>query len=296
MLFAVLAIVSYVLQNTYCKEYGRKFPDTLYAQAAMTVFSVIIVTIIMALLGGMQAISLKAHLITGIFGIFFVMTLCSMTLALGCGHTGITLLIQNSSLIVPTIVGLLIWNEKLTAFKGVGVILILIMLFLSSGDGSAPADPAARANWNKKRWFIFTAMSFIGDSTLNILQKLMALDCESISPTFTFWTSLYSLIAAMVIVVFCRMRGEGGSLIKTRKDKIDFAVCCGAIGLGTAGGNAYLILALTQLPSVVTFPLQQGGVVLLMWLVGVIIYREKVTRRGLAMLVTGLAGIVLLNL
>jgi len=296
MLFAILAITAFVLQNACCKEYGRRFPDTLYAQAAMTLVSVIIVTLIMAALGGMQALTLKGYLIAATFGLFFVLTLCSMTLAMSCGHMGVTLLIQNSSLIVPTIVGLLIWNERLTLAKAIGVICILFMLFLSSGDGSAPTDPETRKNWNRRRWFFFTALSFIGDSTLNILQKLMAMECANTSSTvFTFWTSLFSIIVALALVIFCRVRGED-RLVKDRQGMISFAACCAGIGVGTAGGNAYTILALTVLPSVVMFPLQQGGVVLLMWLIGVVLYRERVTRRGLMLLISGLAGIVLLNM
>lgn len=295
MHFAILAIAAFVLQNACCKEYGRRFPDTLYAQALMTLFSVVIVTVIMALLGGMQALTFKGYLIAAAFGLFFVMTLCAMTLAMSCGHMGITLLIQNSSLIVPAVVGLVVWNEKLTLCKGIGVIAILFMLFLSSGDGSAPVDPEARKNWNKRRWFFFTALSFIGDSTLNILQKLMALECANTTSTvFTFWTSLFSIIVALAIVLFCRIKGE--KRLVNGKNGRSFAACIAGIGLGTAGGNAYTILALTVLPSVVMFPLQQGGVVLAMWMIGVLIYREKVTRRGLAMLISGLAGIVLLNL
>jgi len=36
--------------------------------------------------------------------------------------------------------------------------------------------------------------------------------------------------------------------------------------------------------------------VLVMWLVGIVLYKEKVTRRGLIMLATGLLGLVLINL
>lgn len=297
MHFAVLSISSFILQNACCKEYGRRFPDSLYAQASMTLVSISLVTAIMALLGGVQMLSPKGFLIAAAFGLFFVMTLCSMTLAMNCGHMGVTLLIQNSSLIVPTILGLFVWNEVLTLPKGVGVLCILFMLFLSSGDGSAPTDPQARANWNRKRWFLFTALSFIGDSALNILQKLMALECANTSSTvFTFWTSAFSVIIALAIVLVCRMRGAGGSLIRSKKDARSFVACCAGIGVGTAGGNAYTILALTALPSVVMFPLQQGSVVLAMWILGVLLYREKITRRGLIMLVSGIAGIALLNL
>lgn len=294
--FALLSVIAFVLQNACCKEYGRRFPDTLYAQAAMTLLSTAIVSAMMALLGGARLMSLKAYCIAACFGLFFVITLCAMTLAMSCGHMGVTLLIQNSSLITPAIIGLLFWNERLTLCKGLGAAAILLMLALSSGDGSAPTDPEMRRNWNRKRWFFFTALSFIGDSTLNVLQKLMAMECENTpSVVFTFWTSLFSVAVALMIVLFCRARGEE-RLTSDKKTRLSFAACCLGIGVGTAGGNAYTILALTLLPGVVMFPFQQGGVVLLMWLIGVAVYREKITPRGLAMLISGLSGIVLLNL
>jgi glucose uptake protein GlcU len=68
------------------------------------------------------------------------------------------------------------------------------------------------------------------------------------------------------------------------------------IGVGTAGGNSFSILALTQLPGLVFFPLRQRGLVLVMWLVGILLYKEKVTKRGLIMLATGMMGLILINL
>ena len=40
MLFAILAILSFALQNTCCKEYGNRYPNTLYAQSVMIFVSV----------------------------------------------------------------------------------------------------------------------------------------------------------------------------------------------------------------------------------------------------------------
>jgi len=36
--------------------------------------------------------------------------------------------------------------------------------------------------------------------------------------------------------------------------------------------------------------------VLVMWLAGILIYRERITKRGIAMLLTGIIGLVLLNI
>ena len=68
------------------------------------------------------------------------------------------------------------------------------------------------------------------------------------------------------------------------------------MGLGTAGGNTFQLISLTLLPAVVAFPLVQGSVVLSLWVLSLIVYRDKVTVPGLISLASGIAGIVLLSI
>lgn len=295
MLYAILGILAFALQNTCCKEYGNRYPGTVYAQSVMTVLSLVVVVAIMAALGGVQALTPQGYLIAFLFGVFFVLTLTTMTMAMNSGHMGITLLIQNSSLMVPTIFGMVAWGEKMTMFKGLGILFILALLVLSAGDNTTAAG--SMKNWNKKRWLLLTGLAFFGDGILGILQGMMSrASAETSSNTFTFWTSIFSIIVAGLVYLFFRLRGENVKLTRDKRDALAFTGLIAGIGVGTAGGNSFSILALTQLPGLVFFPLRQGGLVLVMWLVGIVLYKEKVTRRGLIMLATGLLGLVLINI
>lgn len=295
MLYAILGILAFALQNTCCKEYGNRYPGTVFAQSVMTVLSLVVVVAIMAALGGVQALTPEGYLIAFAFGVFFVLTLITMTMAMNSGHLGITLLIQNSSLMVPSIFGMIAWGEKLNMFKGLGILFILALLALSAGDNTAAAGSVK--NWNKKRWLVLTGLAFFGDGILGILQGLMSrASAETSSNTFTFWTSIFSIVVAGAVYLVLRMRGQGAKLTRDKKDALAFTGLISGIGVGTAGGNSFSILALTQLPGLVFFPLRQGGLVLVMWLVGILLYKEKVTRRGLIMLATGMLGLILINL
>lgn len=295
MLFAILAILSFALQNTCCKEYGNRYPNTLYAQSVMIFVSLTIVAGIMAALGGAQPLTPGGYLLALAFGVAFVVTLAGMTIAMNCGHMGITLLIQNSSLLIPAVYGVLVWHEQLTVFKALGIAFILALLALSAGDGDAAAGNVK--NWNRKRWLIITAVAFLGDGVLAILQGMMSRECATTSSVnFTFWTSVFSVAVSALLIAFYRLRGRSEKLVRSRRDLAAFSGLCAGIGVGTAGGNCFSILALTQLPSVVLFPLRQGGLVLVMWMVGVLLYREKVNRRGLVMLAVGLIGLILINI
>lgn len=295
MLYAILGILAFALQNTCCKEYGNRYPGTVFAQSVMTVLSLVVVVAIMAALGGVQALTPEGYLIAFAFGVFFVLTLITMTMAMNSGHLGITLLIQNSSLMVPSIFGMIAWGEKLNLFKGLGILFILALLALSAGDNTAAAGSVK--NWNKKRWLVLTGLAFFGDGILGILQGLMSrASAETSSNTFTFWTSIFSIVVAGAVYLVLRMRGQGAKLTRDKKDALAFTGLIAGIGVGTAGGNSFSILALTQLPGLVFFPLRQGGLVLVMWLVGILLYKEKVTKRGLIMLATGMLGLILINL
>ena len=102
MVFAVICIASFVIQNLCCKEYGSRFPDTIAAQSAMIAVSASIIVAIMAMARGARFLNGGEWIIAVSFGFWFVVTLASMTLAMNYGHMGITLLIQNASLIVPS--------------------------------------------------------------------------------------------------------------------------------------------------------------------------------------------------
>ncbi len=305
MLFAILTLLTFGVQNLACKEYGRRFPATMYSQCVMVVVSQIVVVAIMAILGGAQMMPLRGFMLAALFGLMFVQTLTSMTMTLSLGHMGISLLIQNSSLVVPVIYGMILWNEKMSVSKGIGIACVLAMLVLSAGDLSTPDGNAPVSKANKGRWLLYLSLAFIGDSVLAILQGTMSRECANISSvTFTFWTSAFSVLFAAIMVVYFRIRGCG-ALLPAWKGSAWFAMLCGAIGAGTAGGNCFTIIAggnayaqplLRAIPSTVLFPMRSGGLVLIMWALGIWIYKEKVSRRGIWMLIIGLTGLVLLNL
>lgn len=297
MLFAIICILSFVVQNMCCKEYGRRMPEGMYSQVVMAAIATAIVAAITALLGGVQAMPAEGFLLAIAFGIFFVLTLTTMTVAMNSGHTGVTLLIQNSSLIVPVIYGLIVWKEEMTYLKGAGIACVFLMLALSSGDTAAPTE-AEKAKWNKKKWLLFTGLAFLGDSLLAIFQGYMSRACETTSATtFTFWSSVFSLIVACGAALVMRKGGHGVRLFEGKRAGAAFGLCCLGIGVGTAGGNVFTILAIEKLgSSVLFFPLRACALVLVMWIAGIVLYHERVTKKGVAMLLAGVAGLVLLNL
>ena len=285
MLYALLSSLSYTVQNVGCKEYGRRFPGRVAGLLLMTLLAMLAMCAVLAI-GGVTALTGSALIIAVGFGVGFVLTFLCMTSAMAAGPLGLTALITNCSMLVPMVVGLLFWNEQLTWAKGLGAAAILVMLVLS-GLGSRDEKQGG------VQWLLLTLGALLGNGVLSILQHFMAESPEVSARLFTFWTSLFGAAAcALALAVFLI---RGGSLAEWTGRAGELSLCSLAVGLGTAGGNTFAISVLTALPAIVAFPLRQGLLVLIVWLVGRLIYRDPAGRYDWPILILGLAGIILMN-
>ena len=293
MLFTLLAMTAYALQNLSAREYGHKFPSGIVSQAYMIAFSMLAECALMAALGGAKLLSGTGWLLAAAYGVSFTGAMSTMTLAMGCGELGITVLIINSSLVVSVILGFTIWGDPISAYKLIGIALILVLLVLSSKSDNETKSEAGKRE--KLKWLLLTFACFFGNSLCAFLQTLETRANPDISTAvFSFWASVAALLSSVLILLVFRAKGDRSHILSIAP-KIFLLLCVG-IGAGTAGGDGLTLEALKRLDSSIVYPVRMGSLVLLMWLIGVVFYKEKVTRRGIVMLACGLAGIVLLNL
>ena len=56
------------------------------------------------------------------------------------------------------------------------------------------------------------------------------------------------------------------------------------------------ILAIGKIPSAIMYPIKQGGMIPLTWLICMPLYHEKTTRKNVIAMILGVIGVVLLSL
>ncbi|MEG0766424.1 MAG: EamA family transporter, partial [Clostridia bacterium] len=116
---------------------------------------------------------------------------------------------------------------------------------------------------------------------------------EVSSVAFVFWSFACAALMCGVVVVFSALRGErfhdwlGKSQV--------FFPCALGIGLGSAGGNIFQVMALRQLDAMVLYPLAQGTIVIALWISACVFYHEPTRTSGFLALALGMVGIVLLG-
>lgn len=285
MLFIFLAMFCFVLQSLGNKEYAAHFPSGMPGLALFNALSLTLVTLAFAALGGAVLPPWPALLLAAAFGVVFVAFICISVKAMAVGPLSVTQLIINLSMVFPLLVSILLWGESLTWLKGVGIACMVGVMVLASGKRQGKGF-----RWH---WLALTLLAMVGSGTLSVLQKAFERGFTGTPVVlFSFWAFLTAAVLSWLWVALCALRKADFAPYKSKH----LASCVLLMGLGTAGGNGFVMEALTRQPAVVVFPMALGGAVLAVWAVALLRYRERVTPRSAATMVVGLAGLLCLAL
>lgn len=286
MLYALISSAFYAVQNIACKEYGRRFAPSVRGLTLMVFLAMSVQCAAMAAVGGAVGIAIRPMLLAAVFGATFVLTFMCMTKAMAIGPLGVTALIGNCSMVITSCVGIAFWGEEMTWCKGIGTLLILAMLALSGLSSRGGQKGGAK-------WMALTALFLLGNVALSVIQHEVTAIPGVSAYAFNFWSSVFSVL--FCLLGLCAMRLRGG--FPGWRDRFgQLLACATGVGIGTAGGNAFAIEVLKHLQAVVAFPVRQGVLVLMMWAAGRLIYHDKPGKWDALILISGLAGIVLMNL
>lgn len=287
MLYALLSSVFYAVQNMACKEHGKRFPQKVHGLLLTVFLAMVVQCAAMAAVGGAVAIGRTPLLLAAGFGLTFAATFTCMTSAMAIGPLGMSALIGNCSLMFTTCIGIACWGEQMTVLKGVGTLCILVMLVLSGLSTRGGKKGGVK-------WLTLALCSLGGNVLLSVFQHEVLAYPEVSANAFNFWSSVFSALFALAALLVLKLRGADFSQWLQKKKEL--ALIALGMGVGTAGGNAFAIIVLEHLEAVVAFPLRQGSLVLIMWLIGRLIYHDEKGRWDPLLLISGLAGIVLMNL
>ena len=289
MHFVFLAVLFFFFQNIANKEYGRRFDSGIKTLFPFHFISHIAMILPLLILG----VSIKMPAVGLVYAFLYACTFLSAIMmlmkTLTLGPIGKTTLIVNLSMLLPMLLGVLFWEEKLNTFNIIGIPCVLLTLFLSvptSGKGE-------KAN---AKWTVSVLVTFLLDGCLSVIQKMFLRAVgDEYSVSFVLVSAIFGLIIALLVSLLFYVK-DRKLLIPSGKALVPFIVIAVVVGSSTAIATMFNMLSLTLLSGVIVFPVRQGGLILLITLYGVIRYKDKFDLKTLVMLVSGLVGIVLLNL
>ena len=194
----------------------------------------------------------------------------------------LTAIAQRLSLIIPVLSAFLIFGETSTSIKIIGLIIGLVAVYASKPSGKA--DMKDIVSW-------YPIIVFLGTGIIDILFNVLTkFDDVSFTASLVYIFSI-STIIGFVSLIYQKIRGTLQFQPKT--------IFAGMIlGIFNFGSIFFYIKALqieSDQPSVV-FSSLDIGVITLGSLVGIILFKEKLSKLNMMGLVLALAAIIILNL
>lgn len=292
MLFLLISILLYCLQNITNKAFSRHFPVRLGGIILLDALAMSIVVLVFGLAGRAGRLEPAQLLYAFIFSAVYALTIITLQGAIASGPLGATILLNNIYMIFPVIFSLIFFQEVATVPKVIGIGCMFAVAILS-----APRDSQMESGQKKAslRWFLLTCATTLGNGTLTIMKRSLSWLYPEVSPAaFTFWGFLFFAIICWLLVIIMRLRHFDFSVWTADPKALGLSAL--GVGVATSGGTLFQLLALQTVPAIVVFPLNAGGLIIILWLYALIVYKDKVRPVNLVALAFGLSGAVLLSI
>jgi drug/metabolite transporter (DMT)-like permease len=220
-----------------------------------------------------------------IIGLGILLPILFLVLAASVRNIGIvkTDIAQRLSLFIPVLAALLIFGEKFNNWRIAGLAVGFIAIFLTLIRKSIKRDDLYA--------YLYPALVFVGFGVIDVLFKQLASDKTIVYTTAMLMAFCISFVVALIILAYTVF------IKKQRIELVNFA--CGIVlGCFNFGNILFYLKAhrsMTDSPSIV-FAAMNMGVIVVGSLVGIIIFKEKVTKVNYAGIALALVAILLITL
>ncbi len=216
-----------------------------------------------------------------IFGIVTFSAQWCYSLLLSKGPTSICAMIYSFGFIFPTVSGFLFWNEpfKLTLILGILTVIASIILSSLSVDTKTQNDKS----------FVFTALvAMVSAGGLGIIQKIHQSSADK--NNLGAFLIIAFIVAAALSFVFAQF-----SVNKAKaKTKLNIFSLLAGICFGLVSMLNTLLAG--RMPSTILFPILNIGVMMACFVAGMLVFKEKPSKRQLSAFLLGILAIVILSL
>lgn len=280
MIFSIsIALLSGILTKVFLNKYNKTI-STRYLFSSLQTFVVIIALLI---IGENLSISLTTLLLGLGFGLLTGVQKVYSMKSLEIGPWAYTTVISSLSTIIPTLSGAIIWGEQLRITQIIGVVLMMVCIYFSVDFKKEKQQPQLASQEEKPKnkatvkWLIFCGITFLSTGFIGVFQKWhQKTPAKDESAMFLIIAFIVTIIVNGVLAIKSS-RKEGG--LKAFKPALSIIPILIMIlsGVGVALNNKWNLYLSGVLPSVIMFPVVNGGGLILTTLFATFVFREKLT-------------------
>ena len=218
-----------------------------------------------------------------VYGTLLIFAQWFYTSALAKGNTALCSTVYSLGFILPTLSGTIFWSEEFSPVDAFGITCAVAAVIVSGVKPKSDKRP------EKSHYFLPLIIAMLASGGLGIIQKLQQKSNYAEQKSVFLLTSF--LLAALVSLLVSLFAKKQSSV---KSPNVKLAV---ASGIGVCFGCCNLLNTTLagRLPSALFFPTLNIGVILLSMLCGFLLFKEKVSKKDVTVLILGALSILLLN-
>lgn len=218
-----------------------------------------------------------------IFAILLISAQWFLTVAMSKGNVAICVTVYSLGFIVPTITGIVLWDEKVNLSNTVGIILVAVAVIVSAINKTDDKKKISLGEYIVPLMISAPAGGFMG--VIQTLQQKSAYSGQL--PQFVVISFSIAMLISFIGFLFAKKDCE-----KSTSKKLWFGVILGAC-YGCVNMTNTLLAG--RLDASVFFPAYNISNIFVSSLLGVLIFKERITKREVAVFVLTVMSILLLN-
>ena len=287
-----LSVFIDTFKNIYYNFFGKKLlktnGDTVIFNVICCIGSVAFFAVAVGCMGESIIVSPFSFILSVVFAAVTVAAQYFGLLSMSLGPMSFSVLFTYLSAMIPTVFGC-IYRHELPQIQQIIGLILMIITFILSIDFSENSGMTVK-------WILTVAGSFLGMGLIGVFQTVHQVSDYAFEINgFLFWAFVFSTIMFALLYIPYKLKDKRENIKKEKFSIQDWllmiitGVIIGAINLI----NLYLS---GKMPSVIFFPIVNGGVIVLSGIASILLFKEKLAPKKLAGLIIGIISVCLIGI
>lgn len=242
-------------------------------------------------------------------GVVMALSAAFVLYSIAVGPWAYTTVITSFSMLIPTLIGTVFWHEQIDALTVIGIVLVAVSIVLSVQKGKKHNESAEPPQDESKKyksgvsakWFAAVIVATVATGGMGVIQKVhQKSDYRAeLLPMLAISFAVMGTVFAILLVIYFIKFGSGSLLEnppQTRGAKVLLVMLIVVAGLCGMIKNIVNMYLSGVMNSAVFFPLSNGGNLVIVTLLAIFAYKEKLTVKQWIGLGAGIVAVVFLCL
>lgn len=277
----VLSVMANVARNTTVNVQKKRTPSESEFLIFNALCSGVTCLALVVACRGIHPVSLYTLGLSVLYGVALVTSYQTLICAMREGPMSYTILISTCGMIIPTLFGTIVYRESVSVFQIVGFILMPVGFYFGANPKKSEKITA--------KWVRYVFTCFFSNGMQGVLQKVIIRSSHP-EENGMFLMSAF-LISALILFFMYLLKKEKADVGKGFVKKYSLSAI---VGVADAFQHKVNTVLSGVLPSIICYPVINGGGIAGATIVSVLVFREKMDRKQIIGFILCVTSILLM--